>query len=161
MQTHLRRSSTAVLATLITAGLGLSACGSAADAERFDGMSITFKAATDADGNCRPERTIEAQVEATGLHAIRGDSDYRLPEGTTSIPFQEVFRAMDDDGFSDSDAITILNFNGPCSDLVIDIDVAYCEYYGESSVDKKACPAMKVTGTEGFAAVNIVRSDQQ
>lgn len=100
-------------------------------------------------------------MEATGLHAIRGDSDYRLPEGITSTPFQEVFRGMDDNGFSDSDAITILNFNGPCSDLVIDIEVEYCEYYGESSVDKKACPAMKITGTEGFAAVNIVRSDQE
>lgn len=143
-----------------TIGAGLAACSPGAGAERFDGMQITFAAATDADGNCRPERTIVAQVEATGLHAIRGESDYVMPGGKTSIPFQTVFRGMDDDGFSDDDAVTLLNHPGPCSDLVIEIQIEYCEYYGEGGPVDKACPAMKVEGTEGFKAVNIVRADE-
>ena len=158
MQRHHNRTCLVALTVAFVALPALSACRAAADT--FDGMLIEFAAGKDVDGNCRPERTITAQVAATGLHAIRGESVYTLPAGITRIPFQAVFRGMDDDGISDDDAVTLLNHPGPCSDLVIDIEIETCEYIGDAGPDRKACPAMKVEGIDAFAAVNLVRSDR-
>jgi hypothetical protein len=137
-----------------------SACGADGGDEPTDRVLVRMSAATDDAGSCRPESSIVAHTESSGLYAIRGDASYVMPAGTTNIPYQAVFRSTDDRGYSDSDAITVLNHAGPCSDLVINIEIQKCEYLGEDKRDKSDCPDFDFTGTDGFSAVNVTRADR-
>ncbi|MFK7888843.1 MAG: hypothetical protein AB8G16_18450 [Gammaproteobacteria bacterium] len=52
-----------------------------------------------------------------------------------------------------------LNHNGPCSDLVINTTIEFCEYFGDAGREKRRCPAINVEGAEAFAGINIIRED--
>ncbi|MEL7313161.1 MAG: hypothetical protein AAFN07_16710 [Pseudomonadota bacterium] len=155
MKTH-RIFPAAVSAALI--GAGMAAC--ADDTPASNSMSFEFEAATSESGNCTPKRVVRAEVEDSGLHAIRGETKFILPSGTTEIPFQAVFRGFNDEGMSRDRATSMLNYDGSCEELTIDITIEFCEYYGDDGREKRACPEIELTGDAGFAAINIQRDDQ-
>ena len=146
--------------SLLAAALLQTGCQGAPDRAADDGVRLQFVARTDVHGNCRPERVVGAYTDASGLRAIRGEADYVMPTGTTHIPFQTVFRGMDNRGYSKSDAVTVLNHDGPCADLVININIQRCEFIGDGPQTRTACPDFNVTGYDAFSGVNIRRSDR-
>ena len=147
----------AALASAVLLGGGFAAFADETPANQ--NMVFEFEAATNASGNCTPKRVVRAYVEASGLHAIRGETKFILPTGTTEIPFQAVFRGYNDEGRSRDRATSMLNYDGLCEELTIDITIEFCEYYGDEGREKRACPAIDLSGDEAFAAININRDD--
>ncbi|MEM1112372.1 MAG: hypothetical protein AAGI11_10735 [Pseudomonadota bacterium] len=123
-----------------------------------EGLAYHYMAKTNEQGSCQPERRDLANAEALALYAVRGETVFAMPDGDTVIPFQSVFGSFDDDGYSKDQSISILNFSGPCSGLVITVTVEYCEY-GAPDFGDRACPDIQVTGVEGFAGVEFIRED--
>ncbi|MEM6709711.1 MAG: hypothetical protein AAF648_13090 [Pseudomonadota bacterium] len=154
-----KRLGLALIAGVFT--LQLAGCAGAEGTDADTGIQLTFSAATDSEGNCRPERKDRGFVGDTGLYAVRGETSYVLPSGTTEIPFQIVFRGIDDNGFSKDRATTILNHPGACSELSITIDIEFCEYVTPAERQERACPDISVVGDEAFGQVIIKRSDQK
>ncbi len=146
--------------TLLTAGLltVLSLVGATA-AEQNNGIALNYTAATDGSGNCTPKRKDWAYIGDTGLFAVRGDADYVLPDGTTSIPFQAVYKWPNDEGMAKDRATTLLNYPGSCAELTIRITIEYCEYRGENGIEERACPAIVVNGADQFAGIELIRAD--
>ena len=156
----MKRLRPGLFACLVCAPAVLLACQGTPDGTNVDNVQLRFAAQTDERGTCRPERVVGAYTQASGLYAIRGEADYVLSTGSTRIPFETVFRSMDDRGYSESDAVTVLNHEGPCSDLVINITIERCEFVGADKMDQTACPDFNVTGYDAFSAVNIRHADR-
>lgn len=125
------------------------------------GIIFAFTPAINAKGACEPERVdiVDTAIDGKQLFAIRGDARYTMPTGITNIPFQSVHKYPDQSGFSDTDSIIGLNYEGECKDLTVDIKIKYCEYYDANSREKSACPDIQIKGSANFAAINIERRD--
>ncbi|MEL6301066.1 MAG: hypothetical protein AAFV47_12335 [Pseudomonadota bacterium] len=125
------------------------------DEAPLEGILLSFEAATDAEGNCTPKRFDRAMIGDSNLYAVRGDTQYIMPTGTTSIPFQIVFRSTDMDGTSTSDTISMLNHPGSCSELTIKIEIDHCEYLMPEGREERACPVIRTEGIAAFQAVTV------
>ncbi|MEM1401928.1 MAG: hypothetical protein AAGG55_01240 [Pseudomonadota bacterium] len=152
------RISTYIGFGLIAALVGCDAIGGGAKALP-GGVVFKFTAQENEAGNCQPEREGLADVGSTGLFAVRGQATYAMPEGDTNIPFQGVFRYPDDNGFADDKAIVALNYSGTCAELAVKIRIDYCEYDIERGREERACPEIRVDGSDDFSAIELIRSD--
>ncbi|MEM8561983.1 MAG: hypothetical protein AAGF57_07090 [Pseudomonadota bacterium] len=124
-----------------------------------DGLVYIYTAANNAQGSCQPQRLDIANAEGFDLHAVRGESVFSLPGGETVIPFQSVFGWFDDDGYSTDRATSLLNVEGPCSDLMITVSITHCEYGATKGFTDGACPDIQILGAEAFAGIEFVRDD--
>lgn len=148
------------LALVLGSLLLLTACENGVSADpAIDGIRFSYKAATSKAGDCQPERDDLAFIGDSGLFAVRGESVYAMPAGKTEIPFQAVYKNPDENGLADDRAITMLNYPGTCGELEIEITIDYCEYYGDSGIERRACPEIVVEGVEPFANFQLVRKD--
>ncbi len=125
-----------------------------------EGVHIAFEGAQNSDGQCTPKRLVRAFVGDTGLYAIRGETRFTMPGGVTEIPFQAVFRGFDNAGYSKDRSTSLLNHAGRCDELEIVITIEYCEYYGSDGRERRACPAMAMSGEDAFSSVEVIRNDE-
>lgn len=125
------------------------------DAQASAPIVLNFTPTENSEGNCTPERLDRAYIGDSGLNAIRGETKYILPSGTTEIPFQSVFKWPNDEGYAKSRSTSMLNYDGGCADLKIEITVEFCEYFTDNGRAKRTCPDIATTGNEGFASVTV------
>ncbi|WP_395373662.1 hypothetical protein [Marinicella sp. W31] len=116
---------------------------------------ITYNAALDDTGHCRPEKSTEIGTQQNPdaeMYMLHGKHRYSEAQGGifTSIPLQDKM---------DSTSTVIMNKALPCDQISVEIIISHCVYHNQNR-KKMQCPDIQVTGENSFAAIKLRRDDK-